>query len=62
MLLKLKNNDILVRAVKTFVQAFLATVAVGVANITSVETAQAVVIAGVSAGISAVWNFVGATK
>lgn len=62
MLLKLKNNDILVRAVKTFIQTFLATVAVGVSNVTDVKTAQALVVAGVAAGISAVWNFVIATK
>lgn len=62
MFVKLKNNDILVRAVKTFVQAFLATVAVGVTNVTSIDSAQALAIAGVAAGISAVWNFVLATK
>ena len=62
MLVKIKNNDILVRAVKTFIQAFLATLAVGVSNVTDIHTAQALAIAGVSAGISAVWNFVIASK
>lgn len=62
MLNSLKKNDILVRSLKTFVQAFLATVAVGVTNVTSIDSAQALAIAGVSAGISAVWNFVIATK
>jgi len=52
------SNDIIVRALKTFVQAFLATVAVGVVGVNSIETAQALAIAGVAAGVSAVWNFV----
>ncbi len=51
-------SDITVRAIKTFVQAFLATVAVGVVGVNSIETAQALAIAGVAAGVSAVWNFV----
>lgn len=51
-------NDVLVRAAKTFVQAFLATVAVGVVNVTDVATAKAVVIGAVAAAISAAWNAV----
>ena len=56
------NNDIVIRALKTFVQAFLASVAVGVATVQDVPTAKAVLVAGVAAGISAVWNFVVSTK
>jgi len=52
------SNDIIVRALKTFVQAFLATVAVGVVGVNSIETAQALAIAGVAAGVSAVWNLI----
>jgi hypothetical protein len=47
-------KDILVRAIKTFVQAFLASLAV--ANVTDMDTLKAAVVAGVAAGISAVWN------
>jgi len=54
----LLTSDVTVRAIKTFVQAFLATVAVGVVGVNSIETAQALAIAGVAAGVSAVWNFV----
>ena len=56
------SNDILVRALKTFVQAFLASVAVGFTSVQDVPTAKAVLIAGLAAGISAVWNFVVSTK
>lgn len=62
MLLNIKNNDILVRAFKTFVQAFVATLALTVVNVVNLETAKAAVIAAVAAGISAVMNFVIATK
>lgn len=52
------NNDIVVRALKTFVQTFLATLAVGVATVTDFNGAKALVVAAVAAGISATWNFV----
>jgi hypothetical protein len=47
-------KDILVRAVKTFFQALFASLAV--AQVTDSETLKAALIAGVAAGISAVWN------
>jgi hypothetical protein len=47
-------KDILVRAAKTFVQAFIATLAV--ANMTDNDSIKAAVIAAVAAGVSAVWN------
>jgi hypothetical protein len=47
-------KDILVRAIKTFVQAFLASLTV--AQVTDTETLKAALVAGVAAGISAVWN------
>jgi len=47
-------RDILVRAIKTFVQAFLASLTV--AQVTDTETLKAALVAGVAAGISAVWN------
>ena len=56
------KSDIAKRAAKTFVQAFVATVAVGATNVTDIASAKALLIAGVAAAISAVWNFVIATK
>ena len=47
-------KDILVRAAKTFVQAFIATLAV--AQITDNDSLKAALIAGIAAGVSAVWN------
>jgi hypothetical protein len=58
----LLSHDVVVRAIKTFVQAFLAVVAVGVVGVNDINTAKALAVAGVSAGISAVWNFILATK
>ncbi len=58
----LLTNDIVVRALKTAAQTFLATVAVGLSSVTDVTTAKALVVAAVAAGISAVWNTVLATK
>lgn len=52
------KKDIFERAVKTFIQAFLASVAVGVTSVSDVSTAKALLIASVAAGISATWNFV----
>jgi len=51
-------NDIIVRALKTFVQAFLAAIAVSVANVTNWDSAKAALFAAVAAGISAVWNVI----
>lgn len=49
-----KLKDIVVRAAKTFVQAFIASIAV--ANITDSSNLKAVLVAAVAAGVSAVWN------
>ena len=56
-------KDILIRAVKTFVQAFFGAITIdGIAGVTDTEGLKralvAMGIAGVSAGISAVWNLV----
>jgi hypothetical protein len=55
---RLIMSDIIVRAVKTFVQAFLSVLALGIVNVTSLDALQALAIAGVAAGISALQNFV----
>ena len=51
-------KDITIRAAKTFVQAFLATLAVSVATVNDVPTLKAAVVGAAAAGISAVWNYV----
>jgi len=50
------NNDIVIRAVKTFIQAFLATLAVAVVTVSDWPTAKAAVVGAVAAAISATWN------
>lgn len=55
-------NDIVVRAIKTFIQTFLATVAVGVTTVADVNGAKALVVAAVAAAISAVWNTIVTTS
>ena len=50
------KNDLVVRAFKTFIQTFVATVAVGYTSVTDIATAKALLVAAVAASISAVWN------
>lgn len=50
------SNDIVQRALKTFVQAFLATLAVGVATVSDFESAKALLVGALAAAISAAWN------
>lgn len=47
---------IVVRALKTFLQAFLAALLAGVTNITNIGTAKALAISAIAAGISAIFN------
>lgn len=54
----LLTSDVVARAVKTFVQAFLAVLVAGVATVNSVEAGKALFVAALAAGISAVWNSV----
>lgn len=58
----LLTNDIVVRALKTFVQTFVAVVAVGYTSVTDVATAKALVIGAAAAALSAVWNAILAAK
>ena len=53
---KLLTNDIVVRALKTFTQTFLAVAAAGVADVTDITAAKALVVSAGAAAISAVWN------
>lgn len=50
------SNDILVRATKTFLQAFLAVLAVGIVGVSDVDGLKALAVAGFAAGFSAVQN------
>lgn len=50
------NNDIVKRALKTFLQAFLATLSVSIVTVQDFPTLKAVVVGAIAAGISAVWN------
>lgn len=52
----LNVRDIVTRAVKTFLQAFFATLAVQIANVNNTDMVLAAVVAGAAAGISAVMN------
>lgn len=58
--MKPQIKDIAVRAGKTFIQAFIASLAV--ATQTDFSNYKAVLIAAVSAGVSAVWNSLLAIK
>jgi hypothetical protein len=51
------NNDVVRRAVKTFVQAFVATLIVSWASVHDANSAKAVAVAAVAAAVSATWNF-----
>lgn len=54
----LLTSDIVRRAAKTFIQAFVAVLVVGYVNVKDVESAKALAVAAVAAGVSAVWNLV----
>lgn len=51
-------QDIIIRAVKTFAQAFLSVLALGIVNVVDLASVKALLIAAVAAGISAVQNLV----
>ena len=46
----------LVKAIRTFAQAFLATLAVSALGVVDVSTAKAAVLGAVAAGLAAVWR------
>ena len=49
-------SDVTIRALKTFVQAFLATLAVGVTTVTDFNGVKALLVGALAAAISATWN------
>jgi hypothetical protein len=53
---QLLSNDIVERALKTFAQTFLATLAVGVLAVDNFEGVLALLTGALAAAISATWN------
>ncbi len=51
-------SDILVRAIKTFIQGALSVIALNIVNVTSLDAAQALAVAALAGGISALQNFI----
>ena len=51
-------SDILIRALKTFLQGALSVLALNVVNVTSLDAAQALAVAALAGGISALQNFI----
>lgn len=51
-----KRKDILIRALKTWVQAFLAFIATGLLDVTDLNAVKGLIIGATAASISAVWN------
>lgn len=49
-------NALLVRALKTFLQAFLAALALGIVTTTNISALKALVVGAIAAGVSAVMN------
>lgn len=58
---KKKFKDILIRALKTFIQAFIAAFLLGTSNLSNLDkkVVESALLAGLAAGISAVMNLVG---
>ena len=56
-----KLKDILIRAVKTFIQAFIAAFLLGTSNLSNLDkkVVESALFGGLAAGISAVMNLVG---
>lgn len=49
-------NALIVRAFKTFVQAFVAALALGIVSTTNVSAIKALIVGAIAAGVSAVMN------
>lgn len=49
-------NVLFVRAFKTFIQAFVAAVSVGIVSTTNISAVRALIIGAIAAGVSAVMN------
>lgn len=51
-------NVIFIRALKTFIQAFVAAVSVGIVSTTDVSAVRSLLIGAIAAGVSAVMNLI----
>lgn len=51
-------NVLLVRALKTFLQASLAAVSVGIVTTTDISAVRSLIVGGIAAGISAAMNLI----
>lgn len=49
-------NVIFIRALKTFLQAFVAAVSVGIVTTTDISAVRALIVGAIAAGVSAVMN------
>lgn len=56
MINKVNLEALVVRALKTFLQAFIAAVSVGVVTSTSISAVRALIVGAIAAGVSAVMN------
>lgn len=56
-----KTKDILIRAVKTFIQAFIAAFLLGTSNLSNLDkkVVESALLGALAAGISAVMNLIG---
>lgn len=55
-------NALVVRALKTFLQAFLAALALGIVTTTDIPALKALIVGAIAAGVSAVMNLFLAPK
>lgn len=53
---KMNANVLFVRALKTFLQAFLAAVSVGIVTTTDISAVRGLIVGAIAAGISAAMN------
>jgi len=61
MIKKFLENDIVERALKTFVQGFVAYLIIsvdGLTNFTDMEVIKAILLGAVASGLSAMWNYI----
>lgn len=54
----MNSNALLIRAFKTFVQAFAASLALNINNVQNISAGKAVVIGAIAAGISGLMNLI----
>ena len=63
MINKIIKSDIVERLLKTFIQAFFGVIiTASFTDITNLTTLKVLIIAGISAGLSAVWNSIKTIK